>query len=71
MLDADDKRDHAQNVLSLCHIERGQNFYTLSSSQVDDLLHHADLERYHKPKNANGSRGRYYHERLQRLAGKG
>ena len=48
-------------------IRPGTDFHTLSSSQVTDLLLAADLFKYRKPKNANGSRGRYFHAYLQRL----
>ena len=46
----------------------GQDFYTLSSSQVDAVLAEADRVRYRKPRNANGSRARYFFERMQRKA---
>lgn len=49
-----------------CHV--GQDFHTLSSSQVDLILVEADRVRYQKPKSANGSRGRYFYDRLQRHA---
>lgn len=58
----------ARMVLKACHIKVGQDFHTLASWQVDALLEHADRDRYRKPKNANGSRGRYYHDMLQRRA---
>lgn len=43
-----------------------KDFYELSSSEVDVVLTHADAAKYRKPKNANGSRGRYYWAKLQR-----
>ena len=46
----------------------GQDFYTLSSSQVDAVLAEADRVRYRQPRNANGSRARYFFERMQREA---
>lgn len=61
-------RAHARNVLSACNIEVGADYYTLRSSQVSDLIAWADNDRYRKPANANGSRGRYYHDMLQRRA---
>lgn len=44
------------------------DFHTLSSADVDRVLAWADLCRYRKPRNANGSRGRYFLARLQRIA---
>lgn len=59
-------RDNAQATLAGLNIGLGQDFYTLSSSQVSELLLEADRVRYRKPRNANGSRGRYFHALLQR-----
>lgn len=61
-------RNHARAVLAAAGVRLGQDFHTLSSSQVDTLLAEADREHYRKPKSANGSRGRYYHDLLQRRA---
>lgn len=55
-------------TLAWCGINVGSDFHTLRSSHVDKLLQCADVDRYQKPKNANGSRARYYHDRLQRRA---
>lgn len=63
------KRTRAREILAACNIAIGADFYTLAASQVDALLEHATTERYRKPANANGSRGRYYHALLQRRAG--
>lgn len=59
----------AREILRACNIDPtgDQDFYTLRASQVDALLEHADRERYQKPRDANGSRGRYYYARLQRF----
>lgn len=62
------ERINAQAILDACKIARGQDFHTLSAAQVDRLLAEADLARYHKPKNANGSRARYFYALLQRRA---
>jgi hypothetical protein len=35
---------------------------------LKDALHNLARVRYRKPKNANGSRARYFHDRLQRTA---
>lgn len=59
---------HARTVLASFDIVLGRDFHTLSASDVDALLAVAAAEGYRKPRNANGSRGRYFHDRLQRLA---
>lgn len=59
---------NARAVLAACRIAIGQDFHTLRSEQVDALLAEADRVRYQRPAHANGSRGRYFHDRLQRLA---
>jgi hypothetical protein len=61
-------RLNARATLSLLNIAIGQDFHTLSSSAVDALLAEADRVRYQKPAGANGSRARYFHDRLQRHA---
>lgn len=61
-------RLHAQAALNNIGIAVGQDFHTLNSAQVDALLAEADRVRYQKPANANGSRARYFHDRLQRHA---
>lgn len=61
-------RAHSRNVLKSCGIEIGADYFTLRSSQVTALIAWADRDKYRKPKNANGSRCRYYHDMLQRRA---
>ncbi len=61
-------REEARSILAECGIPIGEDYYVLSSDVVDRLLRHADAEGYEKPRNANGSRARYFHERLQRRA---
>lgn len=56
----------ASDVLHVCDAEG--DFHALPSDRVTQLLAYADLYRYRKPANANGSRGRYFHAYLQRLA---
>lgn len=46
----------------------GLNFFTLSSSIVSLVLAAANEWKYRKPKNANGSRGRYFYAYLNRIA---
>ena len=60
----------ARDILSACHIPLDANFYALSSGEVEELLTYADAHKYRKPKNANGSRGRYFHAFVQRVASK-
>lgn len=59
---------NARCVLQSLRIPIGADFHTLSTSQVDGLLEEARRVKYQRPKNANGSRARYFHDRLQRLA---
>jgi hypothetical protein len=59
---------NARETLKALNINVDQDFHQLSSSQVDALLAEADRVRYQKPKNANGSRARYFHARLLRQA---
>ena len=42
------------------------DFYTLTSSEVARVIEAADFVRYRQPRDANGSRGRYFHARLMR-----
>lgn len=56
----------AKEILIRCNAVG--DFYTLSSIVVDALLAEADVMRYRAPKNANGSRGRYFHAYLERRA---
>jgi hypothetical protein len=64
----DTARDDARAILAACQITIGEDFYTLSASQVGALLDYADRHKYRKPRNANGSRGRYFHALIQRRA---
>lgn len=49
------------------NIPSGEDFDVLRSSQVDGLVNAARRYGYRKPKNANGSTGRYFHAYLQRV----
>lgn len=62
------ERANARAVLSAAKVALGQDFHTLSAAQVSELLVEADRVRYQKPARANGSRGRYFHDLLQRRA---
>jgi hypothetical protein len=56
----------ARTILRNCHAEG--DFHALGTEAVDRLLAHADAMKYRKPANANGSRARYFHAYLQRVA---
>lgn len=61
-------RFSSREILKGINAHVGQDFHTLSSSQVDKLLEVANRERYRKPPQANGSRARYFYELVQRRA---
>ena len=63
-----DQRSHARATLTATHVPIGTNFHTLNTTQVYDLMVQADIMKYRAPKNANGSRARYFHDMLQRRA---
>ncbi len=63
-----DKGANARHILSALKIEVGADFHSLSRDQVQRLLDEASLAEYRRPRDANGSKARYYHDRLQRLA---
>lgn len=49
---------------------KGDDFHALRSEQVEGILHWAKAYGYRKPKNANGSKARYFFYILQRYANK-
>lgn len=49
-------------------IDLSADFHALPASTVCRVLEAADSVKYRKPKNANGSRGRYFFARLKRAA---
>lgn len=59
-------RATARSILGACNANH--DFHAMPSSDVERLLHFADDHKYRKPKNANGSRGRYFHAFLMRVA---
>ena len=61
-------RREARAALELLNIALGQDFHSLRSAQVEALLKQADQVKYQLPRNANGSRARYYYALLQRRA---
>jgi len=61
-------RHAAHDILQRCKVPKGSGYHELSSSQVEALIAEADAYGYQKPKNANGSRGRYFHAFVERVA---
>ena len=57
----------AREILRRAHIP-AIDFHALDSAAVDRLLIEADAVKYRKPRNANGSRARYFHAYLTRTA---
>ena len=57
----------ARDILRSCHAAE-VDFHSLRFNQVERLLEFADLHKYRAPKVRNGSRGRYFHSYLCRLA---
>ena len=58
----------AQAQLRAIGLTGQEDFHALSSSVVDKIIAAADAARYRKPKDANGSRARYFHAMLVRRA---
>lgn len=63
-------RSEAWNILRTSCENPLHCFHALRSEEVEALLAHADRRGYRKPRNANGSRARYFHAYLVRLANK-
>lgn len=62
------ERSAALAVFEKWGIDPSEDFFTLTPSQVCMIVEEADRQKYRKPKNANGSRGRYFYARMQRKA---
>lgn len=62
-------KEEARNILRHKGISFKDNFHTLSPSKVSDIVDVADMMHYRKPKNASGSRGRYFFAYLQSARG--
>lgn len=62
--------DTAREILHTCRAHRDTDFHALPSSIVECLVEQARQHGYRKPRNANGSTGRYFHAYLVRLAGR-
>ncbi len=61
-------REDAYSILQQCGAPIGEDFHRLPSSVVERLLERAKAWKYRTPRNANGSRARYFHAYLERLA---
>jgi oligoribonuclease NrnB/cAMP/cGMP phosphodiesterase (DHH superfamily) len=57
----------ATDLMTRHHIPHDKDFFTLSFSEVENVLNAADEWKYKKPVNANGSKARYFHAFLTRL----
>lgn len=58
----------ATQIASAHNIPMGVDFHTLSSDVVHKILDAAKEFNYRKPKNANGSKARYFYARLNRAS---
>lgn len=63
-------RYDAINILHDVGAKVNQDFFTLSSSQVEIVLERAKAFKYRHPKNANGSKARYFYAFVSRAARK-
>ena len=61
-------RREARQILFGRGIPLDKDFHALPSSLVAEINYAADARGYRKPKNANGSRARYFHAYLMRAA---
>ena len=65
------KTQMAREALAECGIPLGADSDLMSLRQAGDLLQYAAAWKYRRPRNANGSTARYFHDYLQRLAARG
>ena len=61
-------REQALTIATTYDIPLDQDFHVLRSSTVDRIIAAADLCKYRTPRDANGSRARYFHALLCRGA---
>lgn len=61
-------RDDALEIAHRYGINTKAGFHTLRASEVETVLEAADSRKYRKPRNANGSRARCFHDYLRRAA---
>lgn len=60
--------EQATNVLRYVGAETSTDFHTLSATAVDNLIAFANDFKYRRPRNANGSRARYFFAFVCRVA---
>ena len=60
--------ESAAQTLARLGVPLGGDFHALPGDKVFALLEEAKVQKYRLPKGANGSLGRYFHDRLQRKA---
>ena len=58
----------ARGIMAAIGCELNADYHTLNSNQVDRVVMEARQYGYRKPKNANGSLGRYFFSYVQRTA---
>lgn len=58
----------ATTIATAYRIPLGVDFHTLTSEVVERILQAADERKYRAPKNANGSRARYFYAMLTRAS---
>jgi len=63
-------REIALNLAAMHGIDLRRDFFTLSAGDVESVIEAANAHKYRKPRNANGSRARYFFAFLQRAANK-
>lgn len=63
-------RSRATEILARCGVPVGAQFHALRASTVESLIAEADAYGYRAPRVRNGSCGRYWHDYLQRVAGR-
>jgi hypothetical protein len=61
-------RHTARDTLARCGAPLDADFHALGSSVIEAIVEAARAYGYRKPKNANGSRARYFHAYLMRTA---
>jgi len=61
-------RNEAHNLASACQIPLNDQFHALNHDTVERIIAAADFVKYRQPKNANGSRARYFHAYMVRSA---
>ena len=57
---------HAEHLALVYDIPLGKDFHALTPQKVANVLECATATKYRKPKNANGSRARYFYAYMNR-----